>query len=132
MGLTKSIIPEAPVGMNQRKAAELDHTTIEVPPSAAEERKGARVDETRPGPEEVGELYTNHRKLLLFIACRKFRMPESDAEGLIQEVFLSFLQVGTPIHDVRSWLVAAMCNASRHYWRAQGRTESLPDDIGER
>jgi len=21
-----------------------------------------------------------------------------------------------------------MCNASRHFWRAQGRTESLPDD----
>jgi DNA-directed RNA polymerase specialized sigma24 family protein len=42
------------------------------------------------------------------------------------------MQVGTPIRDVRAWLVAAMCNASRHYWRAQGRTESLPDDIGER
>jgi len=134
MGLTKSIIPEPPEGKNQRKAAVLDHTTIEVKPSAAGERngEGARVDETRPSPEEVGELYTNHRKLLLFIACRKFRVPESDAESLIQEVFLSFLQVGTPIRDVRSWLVAAMCNASRHYWRAQGRTESLPDDIGER
>src|SRR5258708_6510857 len=130
MGLTKSIIPEAPEGTNQREAAVLDHTTIN--PSAAGERNGARVDESRPGPEEVGELYTNHRKLLLFIACRKFRVPELDAEGLIHEVFLSFLQVGTPIHDVRSWLVAAMCNASRHYWRAQGRTESLPDDIGER
>src|SRR4029078_8115840 len=26
----------------------------------------------------------------------------------------------------------AMCNASRHYWRAQGRTEPLPEDVGER
>jgi DNA-directed RNA polymerase specialized sigma24 family protein len=25
-----------------------------------------------------------------------------------------------------------MCNASRHYWRAQGRTESLPEDFEER
>ena len=141
MGLTKSIIPAG----NQRKASVLDPTTIEVPASAAEERNGearpaesipmappTRVDETRPSPDEIGALYVEHRKLLLFIACRKFRVPEMDAESLIQEVFLSFIQVGTAIRDVRSWLVAAMCNASRHYWRAQGRTESLPDDIGER
>ena len=142
MGLTKSIIPAAK-GKSQGKASVLDQTTIEVPPTSAEERNGegrpaegaavpARVDEARPSPQEIETLYLDHRKLLLFIACRKFRVPECDAENLIQEVFLSYLQVGTPIRDVRSWLVAAMCNASRHYWRAQGRTESLPDDIGER
>jgi RNA polymerase sigma factor (sigma-70 family) len=81
--------------------------------------------------DDVETLYIEHRSLLLYVASRKFRIPESDSENLIQEVFLSFLQTGTKIDNVRAWLVAAMCNASRHYWRAQGRTESLPDDFGD-
>lgn len=80
---------------------------------------------------DVETLYVQHRTLLLSVACRKFRIPEADAEGLLQEVFLSFLQTGTPIDNVRAWLVAAICNASRHYWRSQGRSESLPEDYLE-
>ena len=78
--------------------------------------------------DEVELLYIEHRTLLLFVACRKFRVNEPDAENLIQEVFLSFLQTCTKIENVRAWLVAAMCNASRHHWRSMGRTEPLPDD----
>lgn len=84
--------------------------------------------------EQVEMLYIEHRSLLLYVAARKFRIPESDAENLVQEVFFSFLQsvskeAATKIENVRAWLVAAMCNASRHYWRASGRTESLPEDF---
>ena len=50
--------------------------------------------------------------LLLYVACRKFRIPDTDAENLIQEVFLSYLQSGTRIENVRAWLVAAVCNVS--------------------
>jgi RNA polymerase sigma factor (sigma-70 family) len=84
-------------------------------------------------PDDVEALYLEHRNLLLYLGCRKFRIPENDAEGLIQEVFLSLLQTGQrrAIDNVRAWLVAAMCNASRHYWRSQGRTESLPDDFAQ-
>jgi RNA polymerase sigma factor (sigma-70 family) len=81
--------------------------------------------------DDVETLYVQHRTLLMSVACRKFRVPESDAESLLQEVFLSFLQTGTKIENVRAWLVAAICNASRHYWRTQGRTESLPEDYME-
>lgn len=84
-----------------------------------------------PAADRAEALYLEHRTLLLFVACRKFRVPDCDAEGLIQEVFLSYLQSGTRIENVRAWLVAAVCNASRHYWRTQGRTESLPDDFHE-
>lgn len=76
-------------------------------------------------------LYLEHRTLLMYVACRKFRVPDPDAENLIQEVFLSFLQTATKIENIRAWLVAAMCNASRHYWRTQGRTESLPDNFAD-
>jgi RNA polymerase sigma factor (sigma-70 family) len=92
---------------------------------------------TTPSPAEapeqdIGGLYIEFRMLLLSVACRKFRIPETEAENLIQEVFLSYMQAGTRIENVKAWLVAAMCNASRHYWRAQGRTEALPEDFGER
>lgn len=125
----------------------LEQNTLEVPSNVADPTSGDAAPVTRseaplptpeklaeptPEPEDVGELYIRHRTLLLFVACRKFRIPEIDAENLIQDVFLSFIQTGTKVENIRAWLVAAMCNASRHYWRAQGRTESLPDDIGER
>ena len=84
-----------------------------------------------PLSDDVGELYVRHRTLLLHVGCRKFRVPESEAEGLIQEVFLSFMTTTAKIDNVRAWLVAAMCNASRHYWRVQGRTEGLPEDFDD-
>jgi RNA polymerase sigma factor (sigma-70 family) len=88
-------------------------------------------DAVPAGPaEDVETLYLTHRTLLFYVACRKFHIPEGDAESLIQEVFLSYLQSATRIDNPRAWLVAAMCNASRHYWRAQGRTDQLPEDFG--
>ena len=114
----------------------LDQNTLEVistANSAEEPAKGAvSVPVEAPVEVDIGVLYVDYRMLLLSVACRKFRIPECEAENLIQEVFLSFLQAGTKIENAKAWLVAAMCNASRHYWRAQGRTEPLPEDYGER
>lgn len=84
-----------------------------------------------PEPEEIGDLYIKHRTLLLHIACRKFRIGEPDAESLLQEVFLSFMTTTTKVENIKAWLVAAMCNASRHYWRGQGKTESLPENFDD-
>lgn len=86
----------------------------------------------RGSADHVEMLYLEHRNLLLYVGCRKFRVPECDAESLIQEVFLSFLQNSTKVENVRAWLVAAMCNASRHYWRLQGRIDQLPEDFSDR
>ena len=97
----------------------------------AQARQGEPAHPPSTAADDVEALYIEHRTLLLFVACRKFRIPDTDAENLIQDVFLSFLQTGTKIENVRAWLVAAMCNASRHYWRAQSRTESLPEDFNE-
>ncbi|HEX7153729.1 MAG TPA: sigma-70 family RNA polymerase sigma factor [Thermoanaerobaculia bacterium] len=106
----------------QQKRAAVAEAAVAVKPKS----------EQKPTPaDDVETLYIQHRNLLMYVACRKFRISESDAENLIQEVFLSFLQTGTKIENVRAWLVAAMCNASRHYWRAQGRTEALPDDFND-
>jgi len=77
--------------------------------------------------ENILELYERHRPLLLHVGCRKFRIPESEVESLIQDVFLSFIMTKTKVENTRAWLTAAMCNASRHYWRSQGRPEDLPE-----
>jgi len=66
------------------------------------------------GPQDVGILYEQYRDLLLHVACRKFRVPDSDAENLMQEVFLAYMQSESRVENTKAWLVAAMCNASRH------------------
>lgn len=80
---------------------------------------------------DVEALYLEHRPLLLGVACRKFRVPDSDAESLLQEVFVSLLQTGDSVENVRAWLVAAICNASRHYWRTRGKSDQLPEGFIE-
>ena len=137
MGLTKSISTQRRAVSTEGKASVLDQETLEVAasddaPAAPARRTAPKSKSVEPqllSSDEVEILYIEHRTLLLFVACRKFRVSEVDAENLIQEVFLSFLQTNTKIENVRAWLVAAMCNASRHHWRSMGRTESLPDDF---
>src|SRR5205085_3441788 len=143
MGLTKSINPQKRAVANERKASVLDQETLEVSAPAAgatppatepphpQRRtapKSQSVDPKSLSESEIEVLYIEHRPLLLFVGCRKFQLDQGEAENLIHEVFLSFLQTQTRIENVRAWLVAAMCNASRHYWRSVGRVEPLPDD----
>jgi RNA polymerase sigma factor (sigma-70 family) len=140
MGLKSANLQRAAEQEGEGKAAVLEHDASDVAPAASRQRSETKAQQARPEPtpappspaaDDVERLYVEHRSLLLYVACRKFRIPDSDAENLIQEVFLSYLQTGTKIENIRAWLVAAMCNASRHYWRAQGRTESLPDNIDD-
>jgi RNA polymerase sigma factor (sigma-70 family) len=116
----------------------LDPNAAEVPPvvpeGPAENVVFAGMDvPVAPHAEstDVAVLYEQYRELLLHVACRKFRVPDADAENLMQEVFLAYMQSEARVENTKAWLVAAMCNASRHYWRTQSRTESLPDDIND-
>ena len=75
------------------------------------------------------ELYAEHFDFLVAVAVRKFRVPESDAESLAHEVFLSYLRRKADVQNVHSWILGAICNASRYYWRQNGRMiEPLDDD----
>lgn len=139
MGLKSANLQRSAEQIRDRKAAVLEQNASDVPAAPSRPRsekvQARATSEAAPPPsaaaDDVETLYIEHRTLLLYVACRKFRIPDCDAENLIQDVFLSFLQTGTKIDNVRAWLVAAMCNASRHYWRAQSRTESLPDDFND-
>lgn len=75
------------------------------------------------------ELYAEHFDFLVAVAVRKFRVPDSDAESLAHEVFLSYLRRGQEVQNFHAWILGAICNASRYYWRQNGRMiEPLDDD----
>lgn len=77
------------------------------------------------------DAYRLHADLLREIAEKKFGVPGPDAEGLVNDVFTSFL-LRSDIREPRKWLIGAVCHASRGYWRTASRMEQLPTDIHER
>ena len=66
-------------------------------------------------------LYHEHFHFLVAIAIQKFRVPESDAETLAHEVFLTYLKHSQRVRDLKNWFVGAICHASRYYWRVNAR-----------
>lgn len=87
--------------------------------------------QTGKGTQAIEDVYRDHFDLLHYIACRKFKIPEGDTDNLIQEVFLAYLSSVNEVRETRSFLVGAICNASRRYWIVRGRSEPLPEDILE-
>src|ERR1700741_1800347 len=133
MGLKSANVQRSAERLREGKDAVLEHNASDVTPNASRprtEKSPVRAADpsappspavppapaapstpgspSSPAADDVEARYIEHRNLLLYVACRKFRIPDSDAENLIQEVFLSFLQTGTKIENVRAWLVAAM------------------------
>lgn len=82
--------------------------------------------------QPVEETYRLHYDLLLNISVQRFGVPRDEAESLIHEVFVSYLGSAHEVRNTRSYLIGAICNASRHYRRSNGRTEALPDDMTQR
>jgi RNA polymerase sigma factor (sigma-70 family) len=63
---------------------------------------------------------------LLVIAARKFNVPDADCESLVQDTMLALLRrTGDRIENPRAFLVGAICNASRAYWRARMRVDNV-------
>jgi len=97
-------------------------------------------------------VYAGYFDLLVQIAIHKFRVPDSEAETLAHDVLMSYLRKSQDVIELRPWLVGAICHASRHYWRLNGRNvpaeteeeldradpasvrilDSLPDQIAAR
>jgi RNA polymerase sigma-70 factor (ECF subfamily) len=86
---------------------------------------GGGVDES-----VFARIYEEHCDLLVSLAVRKFQVPAVDAEALAHEVFLSYLRHADEVRDLRHWLIGAICNASRYYWRKHGRNiEQLDTEV---
>jgi RNA polymerase sigma factor (sigma-70 family) len=79
--------------------------------------------------DRVTAAYDAHYDVMRFIASQRFHVPPADIRPLIHDVFVAFIRHSTAIGDDRRWLVAAVSNACRNYWRDQKATEELPDII---
>lgn len=68
----------------------------------------------------TGDVYVMYAALLRRVAVGKFGIPRPEAEELVHDVFINFLAMDRPVRDnVRAYLVAAVCNACRNYWRSR-------------
>lgn len=63
------------------------------------------------------EAYCVHAPLLRAIAIRRFRIPIADVDALVHDVFASYFMNASQVRELRRYLVGAICNASRQYWR---------------
>jgi RNA polymerase sigma factor (sigma-70 family) len=69
--------------------------------------------------------YRSHYRVLFAVAVQRFHIPLADAEWLVHDVLVAYVQSTRTIEDLRRWLVGAICNASKNYWRSHKREESL-------
>lgn len=72
-------------------------------------------------------VYEQYFPLLMQIAMFKFQVPDAEAEGLVHDVLMSYLKKASSVLELRPWLIGAICYASRHYWRLNGRNVADPD-----
>ncbi|HEX7151882.1 MAG TPA: sigma-70 family RNA polymerase sigma factor [Thermoanaerobaculia bacterium] len=73
-------------------------------------------------------IYEQYFDLLLQIAVYKFKVPDFEADALVHDVLLGYLRKADSIIDLRSWLIGAICYASRHYWRLNKGHASTDDE----
>jgi RNA polymerase sigma factor (sigma-70 family) len=79
--------------------------------------------------QQFEAVYEQYFGLLVQISVFKFRVPESEAEGLTHDVLISYLRKSGTVLDLRAWLIGAICYASRHYWRLNGRNVAVDDEV---
>jgi RNA polymerase sigma factor (sigma-70 family) len=87
-------------------------------------------DLTGPAGDDAFEaLYREYGLLLRSIAMRRYGIPPDDAEALTHDTFIAYLERHTKIQELKPWLMGAVCNASKHYWRDRKREAPLPEDV---
>ena len=87
---------------------------------------------TGPAGDDAFEaLYTEYGFLLRSIAMRRYGIPPDDAEALVHDTFVAYLERHTKINELKPWLMGAVSNGCKHYWRDRKREAPLPDDYEE-
>lgn len=75
-------------------------------------------DERTSAVETLEALYREHAAILRANARRRFGIiAADDVEGLLNDVFTSFLERQPQVEDARAFLIGAMNNACKHYLR---------------
>ena len=70
------------------------------------------------------DLYTSHAPLLRYVAMTKFCVPREDVDALVHDVFATYFSRPTTVRNPRPYLIGAICNAARHYWRERKNEEA--------
>jgi RNA polymerase sigma factor (sigma-70 family) len=78
-----------------------------------------------PDDEQFETLYTQYGVLLRGIAMRRYGVPPDDAEALVHDAFIAYLERHTSVRDAKGWLIGTVRNACCHYWRDRKREEPL-------
>jgi RNA polymerase sigma factor (sigma-70 family) len=82
-----------------------------------------------PQPE-FRAVYYDVAPLLRYLAIQRCAVPPEDAEGLVHDVFATYLRMRDRVRgDARTYLVAAIYRASRRYWHRRRGEEALTDDV---
>lgn len=86
---------------------------------AGETREAAELLRDRQPTAASEAMYLEHAPVLRRIAIRKFGISPDDAEALVHDVFINLLVMPRQVKgELRRYLIAAICNASKNYWRA--------------
>ena len=84
-----------------------------------------------PEESEFETLYLEYGVLLRSIAMRRYRVPPDDAEALVHDTFIAYLERHTSIREVKPWLMGAVGNKCKHYWRDRKHEAPMPDGVAE-
>jgi RNA polymerase sigma factor (sigma-70 family) len=79
--------------------------------------------------QQFEAIYEQYFELLVDIAHFKFRVSESEAETLVHDVLMGYIRKSELVLDLRAWLIGAICHASRHYWRMNGRVITADAEV---
>ncbi|HEX8254447.1 MAG TPA: sigma-70 family RNA polymerase sigma factor [Thermoanaerobaculia bacterium] len=82
----------------------------------------------RPAAEILEELYREHAALLCATAHHRYGIPPEDVQALVHDVFASMLERNPQVDDTRAFLLGAMQNAARHYWRKRRHEAPLLEE----
>lgn len=94
-----------------------------LPPFASRRWAAWRPSVTDDIPDEASAagalevLYHENAALMRVTAKHRYKVPPEDVDALVHDVFASFLERQPRVDDVRAFLLAAVGNACRHYWR---------------
>jgi RNA polymerase sigma factor (sigma-70 family) len=77
----------------------------------------ATYDQEQSAAQMLEVMYREHAPLLCATARHRYRIPADDVEALVHDIFASMLERSPQVDDMRAFLLGAMQNASRHYWR---------------
>lgn len=73
--------------------------------------------ERPPCDDAFDAVYATYAPLLRKIAVRKFHIPRGDADGLVHDVFATYLTHPQRVRELHPYLIGGICNAARRYWQ---------------